>query len=87
MTWNHRVVRRTWKEVYEEEAYGIHEAFYDKKGKVFAITKCEVGFYGSTMKELEQFLQMMQRCLDRTKAGELSILDYDKIPEEGAEHP
>lgn len=77
--WNHRVVKRVYKMGdYEETSYGVHEAYYDDNNKVNMITEEPVGPHGETMKELRQCLEWM------TKALEHPILDYDKIPEEGA---
>jgi len=74
MTWNHRVVRRTWRkgEVDEEKEYAIHEAYYgrDDDGGI-SITADHKAPYGETVEELRETLQRMLRALDRP------VLDYD----------
>jgi hypothetical protein len=77
--WNHRVVKRTFEG--GEVIYAIHEAYYDDNKKVWAITEEGVDAHGETMEELKQSLEWMQKAL------EAPILDYDKIPEEGAISP
>ena len=86
MNWNHRVVKRTYtsedgKPVYREVMYGVHEAYYDEKGKVFMITDNPTAPSGDSMEELKESLEYM------TKALEHPILDYDNIPEDGAIDP
>lgn len=81
--WNHRVVKRDFDTCSEKETrYYIAEAYYDENGKVFAITDDPVdpGF-GESIEELKQSLEWMQKCLEHP------VLDYDKIPEEGAIDP
>ena len=63
----------------EETEYGVHEAYCDKKGLVFAITQQPVGPSGNTEEELKANIKHMWECLKKP------ILDYDNIPEEGAE--
>ena len=69
------------KNEYHEDLYGIHEAYYDENGKVFAITEESTGPSGNTLEELKQSLEWMEKSLEHP------ILDYDKIPEEGAINP
>jgi len=86
MSWNHRVVRKVHKwtgksgEKYEEVTYGIHEAFYDDNGKVFAITQEPVEVAGDDIDSLKQTLEWMEKCLEHP------ILEYENIPEEGAKN-
>ena len=83
MSWNHRVVKRTWIDAMDctEDRFGVHEAYCDDNGRVFAITEEPVAPCGETLEELRVEFERMQRCL------EYPILDFDKIPEEGAESP
>ena len=76
MTWNHRLVRRSEN---GETWYGIHEAFYDKNKRVRAITKDPIDVIGESVEEVRETLQRMLRAL------EAPILDYEAIPEPGAE--
>lgn len=77
--WNYRVVRRTFNVAGAvEERWAIHEAYYDDAGKVRSITKNGVGPRGDSLKELRESTIVMRR------AFAAPVLDYDKIPEEGA---
>lgn len=78
--WNHRVVRRTF-EGYDEVRYGIHEAYYDDNGLIWAITKDAVEVDAEDMDGLKQKLEWMQKALENP------ILEYDNIPEPGAKGP
>lgn len=91
--WNYRIVRHKtdMKEWYNsrklelpkdspeiEYTYQIHEAYYDKQGKVHAITEEEVGPSGDSIEELKRSMELYKQALDRP------VLDYDNIPEPGA---
>lgn len=78
MSWNYRVVRR---ERFGEDAFGIHEAYYDHDKRVWAITVNAVEPYGDTLVELHDSLVRMLRALSRP------VLDHDAIPEKGAVAP
>jgi hypothetical protein len=83
--WNYRLVRKKtiWKDKDGKErinyGYGIHEAFYDKNGKVTAITEDPVEIYGENAKECRHAWVMQAEAFGHP------ILDYDKIPEEGVD--
>ncbi len=85
--WNHRVVRRVFPELPGAPVmYGIHEAFCDAKGLVWAITEDPTrvitdGEDGDPVVSLRQNLERMMRALERP------VLDYDKIPEADADTP
>ncbi len=77
MHWNYRLVKRN-------GMLGIHEAYYGNNDKVSAVTKdpCRVDMgldEDDPVKYLRQSLEWMMQAFDRP------ILDYDQIPEEGAE--
>jgi hypothetical protein len=82
MTWNHRVVKRTYStEKYSEDYFSIHEAYYDENGKIFAITDSGVPPGGESLEDLKWSVEQMKKALDHP------VLDYDSIPEEGAINP
>lgn len=90
MSWNYRVVKRHEPAFHDNDAnkcdgncirYGVHEAFCDKKGKVFAITVNPIGIRGESLEELKKDLEWHAEALKHP------VLDYDDIPEDGAEHP
>jgi hypothetical protein len=82
--WNYRVVRRKYirvdstdKKKKVDYTYAIHEAFYDKKGHVGAITKDPVEPFGENIEELRHSWVTMAEAFGQP------ILDYDKVPEPG----
>ena len=89
--WNHRVVRRTYPD--GTTTLSIHEAFCDSDGLVWGITEDPVSPLAvenfprcpddarEGIPELKEVLGWM------LKACDTPILDYDKIPEEGAKSP
>jgi len=80
--WNHRVVRWNHKDAKPPcVTYGIHEAFYDDKGRVWGVTERPVEVDGDSLEDLKVGLKWMSSALKKP------ILDYDKIPEKGAEGP
>jgi hypothetical protein len=84
--WNYRAVRRkrTWTDPEDQRhrvdySYAIHEAFYDEKGCVEAITQEPVAVFGEDMEALRHSWVMMAEAFGKP------ILDYDQIPEPGVE--
>lgn len=80
MSWNYRIVRRTYRmpdngELYCE--YAIHEAYYDGNGKVGSITADPVMVVGDCLNNLMVSWYMMSEAMRKP------ILDYDNIPEPG----
>ena len=82
--WNYRVVKKkqTWvdptsKQESRHYSYAIHEAYYDHRGYVGAITWEPVEPYGETIEELRHAWIMMAEAFGQP------ILDYDMIPESG----
>ena len=59
--------------------YAIHEAYYDKKGKVGTITQESINPFGENVEELRHSWVMMAEAFGQP------ILDYDNIPEPGYE--
>ena len=89
MGWNNRVVRKfhQWVDAKGQQrgdhTYGIHEAYYDKNGKVVAITQDAIECHGETVAELRRHWCMLAEAFGQP------ILDFDCIPEPGydAEDP
>ncbi|MFW5975271.1 MAG: hypothetical protein ACOCP6_00775 [Desulfosalsimonas sp.] len=80
--WNYRIVRRkhAWKDPRTEKevvsySYGIHEAYYDKSGKVGAITEDPVEPFGENIEELRHSWARMAEAFGQP------LLDCDNIPE------
>ncbi len=84
--WNYRVVRKRTvladtksKKERTYFTYAIHEAYYDKNGKVGSITQESVNPFGENVEELRHSWVMTAEAFGQ------SILDYDNIPEPGYE--
>lgn len=83
MGWNYRLVRKKheWTDAKGETridyTYGIHEAFYDKLGKVVMITEDAMEPFGETAKDCRHSWVMMGEAFGKP------ILDYNQIPEPG----
>lgn len=90
--WNYRIIRhktdmKKWfadqgKELPKdfpeiEYTYQVHEAWYDKQGKVHAISQDGVGPSGETMEELKSSFELYKLAFEKP------VLDYDGIPEPG----
>ena len=72
--WNYRIVRKKERTHY---TYAIHEAYYDKKGKVGLITQDPIKPFGENIEELRHSWLMMAEAFSQP------VLDYDSIPEPG----
>lgn len=77
--WTYRLVRRVVEGV---EVFAVHEAYYDAAGKVWSITEGPVEACAPTRDEtLLCLATMLADCLEHP------VLDFDQIPEPGAEPP
>jgi hypothetical protein len=76
MTWSYRILKR--KTETGDAYYALHEVYYDDKHKAWGCTQDPKRIIGDTPKEVRKILQMM------LKDASLPVMDYDKIPEEGA---
>lgn len=47
MSWNYRIVKYK-----DEDAYGLHEVFYNEAGEAWSMTERPVGFVGDTKIEV-----------------------------------
>jgi len=70
-------VRRHWKDQ-DETTFGIYEVFYDDQGRAWAVTENPVEVSGDSVDDLAKTLKWMKAALSK------KVLDYDKIPEKGA---
>ena len=80
MTWNYRVACKKLEvkidlsnDVYEEDCFGIVEAYYNDQGEIYATTERFIEPYGETLEELKRNLETIQ------KAFNLPVLDLDNI--------
>ncbi len=54
MTWNHRVVKKTYPS--GEEEYSIREVFYNEKGEIYAYTENPIDLACETLHDLKQYI-------------------------------
>ena len=77
MTWNYRVIVRSWppSPSYDgnEEEYGIYEVYYNEDGDVELITEVSVLPFGETLEELRADFDL------QLKAFDLPALKYEDI--------
>jgi hypothetical protein len=79
MTWNHRVVKRTFN---DEVFYGIHEVYYDDDGTINGCTMEPVAIQEESVEDLEVTLTRMLQCAVKP------VLDFDTdIPSENKNIP
>lgn len=83
MTWNHRIVKRTFRHGDEvEDQYGIYEAFYNEKDEVFAISKEPDGISAESLDGIYKMVGWLNDLVKKTKEG-LPVLDYETIGGKG----
>lgn len=57
MSWNHRVVKRTYPN--GDVSFGIHEVFYDDNGNVTGCTEDPIGIVEDTKQDLYTTLNLL----------------------------
>jgi hypothetical protein len=77
--WDYRVLRR--EGMTGEIFYGIHEVFFDDAGRAWGCTVEPVAAVGYDLEDLADELELLAAALKQP------VLEYDAIPEEGAESP
>jgi hypothetical protein len=66
VSWNHRVIKKTYKQGEETtHGYEIHEVYYDKDGRIDGWTEQPVNPYGDTVEELHADLAYFLNALDK----------------------
>lgn len=91
MYWNYRIVKKQFprkpdgtvdesKPEFVQYNYGVHEVYYDANGKATMVTQDAESPYGETVEELITCWAAMAEAFTKP------ILDFDKIPEEGAQN-
>ncbi len=75
--WNYRLVRRTHQD--GSRTYAIHEAYYDDRGRVQAVTKDPVEVFGESVREARRDHAMM------AEAFAAPVLPMEKVTKKGAE--
>lgn len=73
MSWNYRVVRRHLPPPEDHDWYAIHEAYYDKAGKIYAITEKPCTIEGESVQELNGIrLRMLE-------ASKQPVVEWDDV--------
>ena len=79
MSWNHRVVRRTYTHTHRDDTilYQIHEVYYNEDGHltINSITEEPIRIMEETMDDLKKTVERLTKCL------EYPIIDYDTLQE------
>ncbi len=70
MSWNYRVVKRTYK---EEVTYSIHEAYYNYTGNVDMISENPIAPIGETIEELEEDMKHYRAAMNKP------VINYEDI--------
>lgn len=71
MSWNHRILKRTYPGAFVETLYQVHEVYYDDSGKPTMCTENPISVTGETVEEIYETLNRM------IKAAEKPVLDWD----------
>lgn len=73
--WNHRVIKKVYKQGTDEEdvLYGIHEVFYNDTGEIYAYTEQPIDLQCESVEALREYILW---CLD---AFEIPIIEDGKI--------
>lgn len=73
MSWNYRVCRHysTLPDGTVEDYYRIHEVYYDKRGKITAVSVDGIDPHGLTLTGLKKDLSMMRAALKQP------VLEFD----------
>lgn len=77
MSWNHRVVRRTYPNTHMDDSilYEIHEVYYNSDGSINGITEEPIKIREETVDDLRKTVERLTKCL------ESPIIDYDTLQE------
>jgi|NOAtaT_7_FD_contig_31_7940060_length_445_multi_2_in_0_out_0_1 hypothetical protein len=77
MSWNHRVVRRTYHNTHMDDSmlYEIHEVYYNADGTVDGITEEPIRIREETIDDLRKTVERLTQCLTKP------IIDYDTLQE------
>lgn len=74
MSWNYRVMKRTYKGMnYEEDAYDIYEVYYNDNGEVKNWSESPTYPHGETLEELKEDIKRYEEALNKP------VLDYDEL--------
>jgi len=70
MSWNYRVVKKTTEGV---TWYGIHEVYYDEKGRPDMCTQDTIGLQEESIEDLEFIINKTREALSHP------VLDYEEF--------
>ena len=77
MSWNHRIVRRTYPNVHMDDSilYEIYEMYYNADGTVNGLTEEPIRIREETVDDLRKTIERLTKCLEQP------IIDYDTLQE------
>lgn len=64
MSWNHRVIKKTYQPS-GEESYGIHEVYYNENGEIYAYTEEPIRIACETPEALREYIQWCLNACDK----------------------
>ena len=81
MSWNYRVIKRTFKKLSQEELffYYIHEAYYDKENRVNSISLNPLEPHGDTVEDLKKDLELMLEAFNKPILDFKTAIDPEAI--------
>ena len=85
MSWNHRIVEKTFVQFGEtEKCYEIHEAFYNKAGGLCGLTENAVKPFGESVDDLKLGLEQMVTAFKHPVLveGQIEYASWDEMDEE-----
>lgn len=88
MSWNHRIVEKTFIQFGEtEKCYEIHEAFYNRAGGLCGLTEDAVKPHGESVEDLKLGLEQMMTAFKHPVLveGEIEYSSWDEPDNEQGE--
>ena len=77
MSWNHRVVRRTYPNTHMDDSilYELYEVYYNSDGTINGITEEPIRIREENIDDLRKTVERLTKCLEQP------IIDYDTLQE------
>lgn len=77
MSWNHRVVRRTYPNTHMDDSmlYELYEVYYNSDGTINGITEEPIRISEETVGDLRKTVERLTKCLEQP------IIDYHTLQE------
>lgn len=78
MSWNHRVVMKTYESSVDgevREEYGIYEVYYDDDGNVSTLTKNPIPLVGESLADLRWVNEKIAEAIDKPVLNHKDIVN------------